>query len=112
MDVALACLNTRVKNVRDLNMQRNEPGFRLWERFPFHLRINVKTTGTRTKTIRGLVERAGHVWSAKDGQELTVAVSVYVIHNSLLPMCCVAGIFLLPIWLENPIATLSVFIKP
>lgn len=75
-NVALSFLGTT--DTRALNLSSSDPKFKQLERFLNNLRISIPTSnGRRTKTIRGLIERAGKFeFSKNDGQESTVAVSV------------------------------------
>jgi hypothetical protein len=65
---------------RALNLSAGEPKFRQLERFLNNVRISIPSAnGQRTKTIRGLIERAGmFVFSKNDGQESTVAVCFFI----------------------------------
>jgi hypothetical protein len=65
---------------RALNLSSGDPKFKQLERFLNNVRISIPSSnGQRTKTIRGLIERAGKfVFSKSDGQESTVAVRLYI----------------------------------
>ncbi|KAJ7582610.1 argonaute-like protein [Mycena floridula] len=57
------------RNVRSL---ADKNSIRSLEKFLMNVRINTKTTKTKTKTIKGLVPRAGEFQFDKDGQTMTV----------------------------------------
>jgi eukaryotic translation initiation factor 2C len=63
-----------------LNLSAADPKFKQLERFLNNVRISIPSAnGQRTKTIRGLIERAGNfVFSKNDGQESTVAVCFFI----------------------------------
>jgi eukaryotic translation initiation factor 2C len=62
-----------------LKMPSSDLRFKQLEKFLNNVRISIRSSsGKRTKTIRGLVGRAGKfVFSKNDDQEITVAVSFY-----------------------------------
>ena len=78
LNVALSFLG--VKDTRALCLSSNDPKFKQLERFLNNVRISIpSSSGRRTKTIRGLIERAGKfVFSKDDGQESTVAVRFFI----------------------------------
>jgi hypothetical protein len=75
-NVALSFLGTT--DARALNLSSSDPKFKQLEKFLNNVQISIPSAnGRRTKTIRGLIERAGKfVFSKNDGQESTVAVCV------------------------------------
>jgi eukaryotic translation initiation factor 2C len=75
-NVALSFLATT--DTRALNLSASDPKFKKLEKFLNNVRITIPaSSGRRTKTIRGLIERGGKfVFSKNDGQESTVAVSL------------------------------------
>ena len=75
--VALSFLGA--SDARALNLLSNDPKFKQLERFLKNVKISIPSSnGRRTKTIRGLIERAGKfVFSKNDGQESTVGVRFY-----------------------------------
>ena len=78
-NVALSFLGTT--DTRALNLSSSDPKFKQLEKFLNNVQISIPTSnGRRTKTIRGLIERAGKfVFSKNDGQESTVAVCLLFI---------------------------------
>jgi len=80
-NVALSFLGTT--DTRALNLSSSDPKFKQLERFLNNLRISIPTSnGRRTKTIRGLIERAGKFeFSKNDGQESTVALHFQETYN-------------------------------
>ena len=85
-NVALSFLG--VTDTRALNLSSNDPKFKQLERFLNNVRISIPSSnGQRTKTIRGLVERAGKfVFSKNDGQESTVAVCFFFPSGHFIPL--------------------------
>jgi len=80
-NVALSFLGAT--DIRALNLSSSDPKFRQLEKFLNNVRISIpSSSGKRTKTIRGLVERAGKfVFSKNDGQETTVALHFQETYN-------------------------------
>jgi len=80
-NVALSFLGTT--DTRALNLSSSDPKFKQLERFLNNVRISIPSSkGQRTKTIRGLIERAGKfVFSKNDGQESTVGLHFQETHN-------------------------------
>ena len=76
--VALSFLGQ--SDARALNLTSTDPKFKQLERFLSNVRISIpSSSGRRTKTIRGLIERAGKfVFSKNDGQESTVGVGFFI----------------------------------
>lgn len=71
-------LRLRSNDVRALELEPNSPNFRKLQSFLMNRQITTKTTGTRTRTIYGLVPRAGYFEFEKDGQVITVEVNLIV----------------------------------
>jgi hypothetical protein len=84
-----------------LYLSSSDPKFQQLERFLNNVRISIPSSnGQRTKTIHGLIERAGKfVFSKNDGRESTVAVRFFII--SILSLYPVAKA-LLPGYLQHP----------
>lgn len=85
-NVALSFLGTT--DTRALNLSPSDPKFKQLEKFLNNVQISIPTSnGRRTKTIRGLVERAGRfVFSKNDGQESTVAVCLLFPSGHSIPL--------------------------
>lgn len=78
-DLISVCLDViQRKNVRDLQLDKKDVNFRILERHLKDLLINVKTTGARTKVIRGLVPFVGRYEFHKDGQTTTIKVRITI----------------------------------
>lgn len=82
--MALSFLGTT--DIRALNLSSGDPKFKQLEKFLSKVRISVPaSTGRRTKTIYGLIERAGtFVFSKDNGQDSTVAVRPSISVNILV----------------------------
>lgn len=64
-----------IQDARSLSLNENDFKLRRLESFLKKVFINVQSTKNKTKTIRGLVPRAGQFVFQKDGQDMTVEVS-------------------------------------
>jgi len=86
-NVALSFLGTT--DIRALNLSSSDPKYRQLEKFLNNVRISIPaSSGRRTKTIRGLIERAGKfVFSKNDGQDSTVAVFPFFSIYSFVSCC-------------------------
>jgi eukaryotic translation initiation factor 2C len=63
-----------IRDLRYLELEPNSPAIRKLERYFLNRQINVKTTGGKTRVIRGLVPCATFEEFEKDGRTITVQV--------------------------------------
>jgi eukaryotic translation initiation factor 2C len=91
-NVALSFFGTA--DTRALNLPSKDPRFKQLERFLNNVRISIpSSSGQRTKTIRGLIERAGKfVFSKNDGQESTVALHFQETYNKRIQYPDIFGV--------------------
>jgi len=87
-NITLSFLGT--SDMRALNLSSSDPRFKQLERFFNNVQISIPSSnGTRMKTIRSLIERAGKfVFSKNVGQESTVAVCLLYISSSVHSIRC------------------------
>ncbi|KAF5387039.1 hypothetical protein D9615_001654 [Tricholomella constricta] len=80
------------KDVRDLSMDGKHPSFRALEKHLENVLINTRTTGKRTKSIKGLVPYAGRFEFSRDEKDTTVQEYYKDAYNMTLKFPNIIGV--------------------